>query len=284
MSRPIMLSCSLALTLLATAVLPGSSSTSRKLGWPAFDTDGYTLTCMEYEATSKMAFSNQIGKERIEHEIELKGTITRPTDVDAVAFTLHPTIVDARDAQRRSLLPIASSAAGLRSARGTQPEKFASFNGGHAGFEVERGKLDRNPYLVNELMLRGNVIIASEREHLDVPAQVMRELVDAPGGLKVRLSMLRISRTGKASFTAEYERMNTPGAPFIEALFILDEKGEPFAGGRWNKGASPMSEKGDFRCDFEVDTRVKFDKVRVVVLTRYKVEPVEFTLDGIFQR
>ncbi|MCG8508224.1 MAG: hypothetical protein MI741_03255, partial [Rhodospirillales bacterium] len=160
-----------------------------------------------------------------------------------------------------------------------------------AEFRVRRLELKVPPHRLEEMILRGSVLLAEQRKHIDLPAAVMDEPAEGPRGAKLRISSMSIrrgrsNRPDTMSMSIEWEQNKQVGPAlrdfvFVDKVFALDKEGRIIGGGRWNRG-DPLNESGTFKFDIDLPASQACQTIRVDMVTKYSEQDFDLTIEDIF--
>jgi hypothetical protein len=244
------------------------------------DNEGFELTPTRLDATTHLTMG--VAKPTTDHHVVLDGLITTPPDTDAVCVTEKLYVSSAEDAEGASLLvpPASGSSSAL-----PQHVRYGAVVNNQTKVQVPNLALTASPYTIACMTLEGEAVIALERKEATLPGNVMSSPVETGiPGVTARITSMQISNAGVVKISTEYTRAEGKDTPIVDAMHAIDEQGKDLGGGRWNLGAETFGAMGRFEFEFKITPGEKIASVKTILVTKYKIVPLRFTLREIFQK
>lgn len=237
--------------------------------------DDHTLDVIEADLSTEVAYDR--GRKSVEHEVQLEANITAPDPDTFVCVSENLWAVEAADAEDVA----------VRVSNTTKRESFTNvfipLTNGRSEVKLRKVEVPVNPYLIKRLDVQARTILVEEKKAYEVPAHVSDTPTQIGDGLSLRIEQMEIKRNGSASMQVELTR-GGGDAPFIVSVFLLDKDGNDIGGGRWNDGKLDLrSDAYMFKSEFEVQNNSPITTVKAVVATRYSVNDVTFSINGLMQ-
>lgn len=270
---------------LGLPVAPALADELEKAGLPVYrNADGFTLAVTEYQATTEADF---LKNDPPEYEVELSALLRPAEDMDVLCFQTEMQAASAEgDRGKELLLP-------SRKRRGAD---FAAVLP-HAEFKDRRGRpipmveselkgveLRRPAYEIETMTIAVNAVFVEQRESEAVPAIVADRFVDIGHDTEVKVTAMEVDDKGVMKVSLNVRRAAGARSAVIDSVFALDDDGDAVGGGRWTNELDLFADSYDMELEFPLQGKPTIDKLRVVLATKYAVEPVRFEVEGLFQK
>ena len=222
------------------------------------------------------------------YSLDIDGSCKMPEDVDGILITeeirvlkaLTPTGVDIR---------ISPTVKGGRSAPKYRSGTFIPIlrvgkNLHVAEVKISKLALKANPYTIDKLETELVIVVAVDRIEKSMPAAVSQTLRELTGGLKARVSSMRISSKRELSIELNCLRQFAgPKGAFIEAISAVDADGETIGQARITSG-DPLGQKGKVSAEFTLSGKAEPTSLIATIVTESKIRKIPFEITGIFQK
>lgn len=245
----------------------------------AFRQGPYSLIVTELDASSALNFAEP---KKTKHTISLEGALQAPPLRDVVAVKGDLEVLEAVATGDKDILARTKKRPTRRYRPGTYvPVDQVTSQG---KIEFRNIILTANPYTIQSMSVRTEVIMAKKRASKRLNAIVMKEPVDVIDGLTIRISSVKLSTKGELTVVAEYVRPRAgPGGPFLEAVYALDSSEKKIGGGRWSDG-DPFGAKGKITAKLKLEPGTAHKTLRFVAVTEDEAAELTFKLTKIFRQ
>ena len=222
------------------------------------------------------------------YSLDIEGSCKMPEDVDGVLITEQITVLKAltitgKDIRLPPKVKSGRSAPKYRSGTFT-PILQVKKNLHVAEVEVSKLALKANPYMIDKLETELVIVVAVDRIEKSMPAAVSQTPRELTGGLKTRVSSMRISSKRELSLELScLRRFAGPKGAFIEAIRALDADGKTIGQARIRDG-DPLGQKGKVTANFPLSGKAEPASLIATIVTESKIRKIPFEITGIFQK
>ena len=257
----------LALTCLAAGIFAAPQPGERAKGLE-LKNQGFTLIWGKVKSSSDVDLADD---SKSKYTVSMEGSLEAPADLDAVAVCKRFRIRSVADQQ----------GADMGAKLETTPSGHVAYAALHsqvAQVELPRTDLRRDAAIIGGMGLDTDIIVASQRQEVKIPAVVMEDFKEVSAGLSLRVRSLQMSAARELSVSLDYKRTadGTAGT-FIEKIYALDPDGKDLGGGRWTDG-DPFGQTGAFTAKFHLAGTQVHQLFRLVLVTQNQVRPLAFDL------
>ena len=222
------------------------------------------------------------------YSLDVDASCKMPEDVDGILITEQIKVLKALTATGKDIrLPPKAksgrSAPQYRSGTFT-PILQTGKNLRVAEVGISKLALKANPYTIDKLETELAVVVAVDRIDKSMPAAVSQTLRELTGGLKARVSSMRISSKRQLSLELSCLRQFAgPKGAFIESVRAVDADGKTLGQTRITNG-DPLSRKGKVSAEFVLSGKSEPSSLIATIVTESKVRKIPFEITGIFQK